>query len=97
MILELAAISGCPDPERRTLRELDWMAEAAQRAAWLRTFAVLAHVGNMFRGEADAVQDPLAFYPFEVDAEADGPPEPTPEEIEALKRFFSEWGKRGRK
>jgi len=50
------------------------MAEAADRAAWNRTFAVLAQIYNANRGEGGEPIDPLQYFPWE----RPGPQKPKP-------------------
>ena len=63
-----------------------WMAEAADRAAWNRTCAVLAQIYNLGRGEGDRPVDPMRFCPW--DRKRPLPPPPSPEEVEMLKKLF---------
>lgn len=73
------------------------MAEAADRTAWNRTFAVLAQISNSNR-DPDKTEpiDPMQFFPWDdgESQEKQAPP-PTPEERDMLRKAFS--GKRGRK
>ena len=85
LLCELAAIAE-KDPERYTLRELSWMAEARDRYAWNRTFAVLAQLYNVNREQGDEPIQPMKFFPW-----ADGEPAakpPTPEQEKMLEEIF---------
>jgi len=69
-----------------------WMAEAADRAAWNRTFAVVAQLYNAFRGpKRHEAIDPMQFFPWQRAENRPAPP-PTPEERAMLRQAFS--GKR---
>jgi len=85
-MLEFAAIAGC-DPEPRTLRELELMAKAADRAAWCRTFAVLAQLFNASGVKASDVIDPMQFYPWGENNDSRLRP-PTEMERQQLREFF---------
>lgn len=85
-MLEYAAIAGC-DPEPRTLRELDLMAKAADRAAWHRTFALLAQIFNASGVKREDLIDPIQFYPWR-DAKASTLRPPTEQERQELRKLF---------
>jgi hypothetical protein len=63
---ELAAVAGC-DPEPRTLRELAWMAEAADKARWNRTSALIAQIYNANRPANAKPISPMDFYPWHTE------------------------------
>lgn len=85
-MLELGAVAGL-DPEPRTLRELLWSAEAADRAQWNRTFAILTQIYNANRpAEADPIE-PLMFCPW-IDTEPRPAPPPTEADRKILREFF---------
>lgn len=89
LLCELGGIAGA-DPHNYTLRELIWMAEAADRAAWNRTFAEMANLHNKFRGEKDEAIDPMQFFPWDGGGgQNQRAPEPTPEQEVALEAAFS--------
>lgn len=64
------------------------MAEAADRARWNRTFAVLAQLSNAFRDpkKTEAI-DPMQFFPWQRAENQQAPP-PTPDEREMLRQAF---------
>ncbi len=87
---ELAAIAGV-DPEPRTLRELVWMAEAADRAHWNRTAALLQQTSNVYRDPDTRPEDPMKFFPWsnpEPKHDAAGPREPSPGLEAALEKMY---------
>lgn len=64
------------------------MAEAADRAAWNRTAALLAQIYNAnLDPKKGKPIDPMQFFPWERDRKQQAPP-PTPEEREMLGRAF---------
>ena len=64
------------------------MAEARDRAAWNRTFAVLAQLCNANRNpDHGQAIDPVQFFPWDQGQQKQAPP-PTPEEREMLRRRF---------
>lgn len=64
------------------------MAEAKDRAAWNRTFAVLAQIYNANRDpkKTDSI-DPMQFFPWDRQQKEQALP-PTPEDREMLRRAF---------
>ena len=69
------------------------MAEVRDRAAWNRTFAVLAQMFNANRDpEKTRAIDPMVFFPWGKRTEQQAAP-PTAEERQMLRRAFP--GKRG--
>lgn len=87
LLCELGAIAGA-DPERHTLCELSWMAEAADRYAWNRAFAVVAQLYNVHRAQGDEAIDPMKFCPWADGGESAAKP-PTPEQERMLEEVFS--------
>ena len=70
-----------------------WMAEVRDRAAWNRTFAVLAQIFNANRDSKTTKPiDPLQFYPWGLGTREQAPP-PTEGDRQMLRRAFP--GKRG--
>ena len=49
------------------------MAEARDRAAWNRTFALEAVLFNAFRGKDDEPVDPMQFYPWPLPPKREKP------------------------
>ncbi len=64
------------------------MAEAADRAAWNRTFAVLAQIYNANRDPKKTEPiDPMQFFPWDKARNQQAPP-PTAEDRQMLRRAF---------
>lgn len=63
------------------------MAEAADKAAWNRTFAVVAQIFNSVRSEKVEAIDPMLFYPWERPQKAAAKP-PTPAQDALLTKLF---------
>jgi len=64
------------------------MAEAKDRAAWNRTFAVLAQLFNANRDpEKTKPIDPMQFFPWDRSPKEQASP-PTPEDRQMLRRAF---------
>jgi len=64
------------------------MAEAADKAAWNRTFAVVAQIYNSVREKKAEAIDPMAFYPWAQEKRTNAPP-PTKEQDAMLSQVFS--------
>jgi hypothetical protein len=64
------------------------MAEARDKAAWNRTFAVVAQLYNTVRGEKSEAIDPMQFFPWERPEKVKALP-PTPEQEAMLDKMFS--------
>ena len=65
-----------------------WMAEARDRTAWNRTFAVLAQLFNTNRDPHKTQGiDPLQFFPWDKAVREQAPP-PTVEDRKMLRRAF---------
>ena len=86
-MLELGAVASL-DPEPRTLRELLWAAEAADRAHWNRTFSVLTQIYNTNRPTDAEPIPPLDFCPWHDTAEPAQAPPPTEADRRLLREFF---------
>ena len=72
------------------------MAKASGRAAWGRTFAVLAQMFNANRDpEKSKAINPMQFYPWADQEEKSAPPA-TPQQLTELRQLFPKGGKRGR-
>lgn len=80
---ELAVVAGC-DPEPRTLRELMWMAEAADKAHWNRTFALIAQLHNLLTTEDSEHIDPMQFFPWDVPQKPKLKARPITPEVDAM-------------
>lgn len=64
------------------------MAEAKDRAAWNRTFALMAQLHNAFRDPKKTdPMDPMQFFPWQRAENQQAPP-PTAEEREMLRQAF---------
>jgi hypothetical protein len=86
---DLAGIVGV-DPDPRTLRELQRMADArceiADHLAWNRTFALLAQIYNANRPARSSPIDVMKFYPYKFRHAKPLPPTPT--QLKLLEQIF---------
>ena len=65
------------------------MAKASDRAAWCRTFAVLAQMFNVNRGKNSEAIDPMQFYPWpETGSHGSTLPPPTEADRKELRQLF---------
>lgn len=64
------------------------MAEAKDKAAWNRTFAIMAQIRNTVVAHARDAVNPMEFYPWTVVAERVNAPPPTPAQEAALSEVF---------
>jgi len=63
------------------------MAESRDRAAWNRTFAMLAGLYNPNRAKGAQPVDPMRFFPW-ADLQAKGPPPPSAADRATLRSVF---------
>lgn len=63
------------------------MAEAKDKYAWKRAFAIMAQLHNTYVEQRQDLIDPMQFYPWALAQEAKAPP-PTPEQEALLGEIF---------